>query len=413
MSTRGGEALRLLAMGHGAAATGFARVLDGILRHLPPRYEIHHLALNHKTDRVEGPFPIYGSPSSEDVLGGARLAELVGVLEPQIVLLVGDLWHMASWLEGLSRHPQRPLVVGYCPVDGELLDATYAPALRKLDKIVVYNRFGLSQLRRIEQMFAEAEEPGFCFGDIAVIPHGVDTETFRPLHGGDRRRARSELFGPGRGMDDAFIVFNGNKHQPRKRLDITLQGFAAFAANKPESVKLYLHTKVDLQGPDVQQMAKTLGISHRLLLSEGSEARVPAVDDARLNLLYNACDVGVNTSSGEGWGLISFEHAATSAPQIVPRHSAPAELWEGAARLLEPVKSVEHTLGMLRYYVDPAEVAAGLERLYADRTYYAAMASAARERALSPAYRWKSIGEAWDHLLQELTSGRARSRGGS
>jgi len=43
------------------------------------------------------------------------------------------------------------------------------------------------------------------------------------------------------------------------------------------------------------------------------------LDDRELNLLYNACDVGLNTASSEGWGMVSFEHAATGAAQIVPR----------------------------------------------------------------------------------------------
>ena len=52
-----------------------------------------------------------------------------------------------------------------------------------------------------------------------------------------------------------------------------------------------------------------------------------------LNRLYGACDVGVNTSCGEGWGLVSFEHALTGAAQVVPRNSVCEELWEGGGRV--------------------------------------------------------------------------------
>jgi len=30
--------------------------------------------------------------------------------------------------------------------------------------------------------------------------------------------------------------------------------------------------------------------------------------DNELNIVYNACDIGINTSVREGWGLVSFEH---------------------------------------------------------------------------------------------------------
>jgi len=37
--------------------------------------------------------------------------------------------------------------------------------------------------------------------------------------------------------------------------------------------------------------------------------------------------VGINTSLGEGFGLCSWEHSACNRVQIVPNHSAPAELY--------------------------------------------------------------------------------------
>jgi hypothetical protein len=33
--------------------------------------------------------------------------------------------------------------------------------------------------------------------------------------------------------------------------------------------------------------------------------------------LYNVCDIGINTSDGEGYGLCQLEHMYTGAPQIV------------------------------------------------------------------------------------------------
>ena len=59
-----------------------------------------------------------------------------------------------------------------------------------------------------------------------------------------------------------------------------------------------------------------------------------ALSDADLNRLYNACAIGLNTSAGEGFGLVSFEHAATGAPQVVPDHDAlrpvtPRPAWSG------------------------------------------------------------------------------------
>jgi hypothetical protein len=61
----------------------------------------------------------------------------------------------------------------------------------------------------------------------------------------------------------------------------------------------------------------------------------PKFSDEQLNFLYNACDVGINTTTGEGWGMPSFEHAATRAAQIVPHHTSLADLWKGVLIPLE------------------------------------------------------------------------------
>jgi hypothetical protein len=37
---------------------------------------------------------------------------------------------------------------------------------------------------------------------------------------------------------------------------------------------------------------------------------------------------------GEGWGLVSSEHGAAGAAQIVPDHTACAELWRGRGELI-------------------------------------------------------------------------------
>ena len=71
---------------------------------------------------------------------------------------------------------------------------------------------------------------------------------------------------------------------------------------------------------------------------------------------------------GEGWGLVSVEHGATGAAQIVPRHSACEEIWEGAALMLDPIERlVPEAFSPLELAAVSAEqVAEALEMLYRD-----------------------------------------------
>jgi D-inositol-3-phosphate glycosyltransferase len=207
--------------------------------------------------------------------------------------------------------------------------------------------------------------------------------------------------------EDRFIVLNANRNQPRKRIDTTVRGFALFARDKPPNVHLFLHMGVEDVGWNVVQLARRYGVEDRVLMSSLNKT-IQGVSRQQLNLVYNACDVGLNTSSAEGWGLPSFEHAATRAAQVVPRHSACAELWGGSAVLVEPVLSVLFEKILTEgWLVSPEGVAEALERLYSDRGLLAEMSERAYRNATRAEYRWGNIAARWDALFREVLAGGA------
>jgi D-inositol-3-phosphate glycosyltransferase len=108
---------------------------------------------------------------------------------------------------------------------------------------------------------------------------------------------------------------------------------------------------------------------------------------------------------GEGFGLVSFEHAATGAPQLLPDHPALRELWGESTLRLGPVRRVRTEYSPpLMGEVAPAQVATALERLYRDEAVYRDFARAAHQRCLAPDLRWSA---AADSLLRGLREGRA------
>ena len=398
---------RVLAVGHGSSATGFSRVLDTLIRHLSDKYEFHHFATNHRSERVAGDWPIYGQSDRLDANGLEQLSELIGRVEPQIVLMLNDLWFCCLHANRLESVRDRPPIVAYCPVDGILTRPDLYSALGILDQIVAYTQFGKDQLSRIT--YQGRPLSSHCITEsIQVIPHGVDCDVFFPLQPDDllnRSEAKRRLFRDG-AAEAEFVVFNGAKHDARKRLDLTIEGFSRFARGKPPNVKLYLHTGATFAGPDIREIARRAGITDRLMSTEGWLEDHPAVDDNRLNLMYNSTDVGINTSSGEGWGLVSFEHAATGAPQIVPAHTACAELWSDVETTLPIRHQAEQAgLAMMRKFVDPDDIASVLERLYSDTDFRREQAHKAYETAHRNSYRWDHIAKQWDRLFQNILAG--------
>lgn len=289
----------------------------------------------------------------------------------------------------------------YCPVDRPPTEIDYGFAsLAEIDQIVAYTNFGK---RIIEQEIADynGERVGSS-SDIRIIPHGVDTEKFFPLCGfskassfqQSRQAAREILFPERKELLDAFIVLNANRNFQRKRIDLTLQAFADFVVDKPEQVYLYLHMGMEDLGIDILQTARQLGIEKRLLVTT-REKEKPNISDAELNIIYNACDVGVNTATGEGWGLVAFEHGATGGAQILPDHSACAELWKDKG-LLIPVGD------KMQGEVLSADVTAALQQLYYDRKLLDELSKKAYQYVTSSAFSWEEIASQWNDLFVKM-----------
>ena len=86
---------------------------------------------------------------------------------------------------------------------------------------------------------------------------------------------------------------------------------------------------------------------------------------------------------------------------MVPRHSACADLWEGAAVLVEPVRRLVPDYSLLEMAeLDADGVAAALDKLYADAPLREALAERARRRAADPLLDWAAIAERWREALR-------------
>ena len=99
---------------------------------------------------------------------------------------------------------------------------------------------------------------------------------------------------------------------------------------------------------------------------------------------------------------MSLEHGATGAAQIVPRHSACEEIWEGAALMLDPIhRGVPAEISPLELATVSAEqVAQALEMLYRDVELRRKLSMAATDAARRPAYSWDRIAQQFDAVFR-------------
>src|SRR5256714_2100713 len=374
---------------------GFARVIRSIFQPLHNDFELHQLATRYDGQPHDYPWQLYQASKGKSAYGYDQIVPLIDQIKPGIVFLLYDIPYQIPYLKELRKASSHSKIVMYSPVESGPIAPEMIRELGGVSRYVSYTDYGRREIET-SLNYVREESPDFEFPPLEVIPHGIDTDHFYPLGDDDVARrvdARRALKLDAPDLLSAFIVLNANRNMPRKRIDLTMQGFAEFAKDKPPNVKLYLHMALQDTGWNVIALAKRYGIYDRLIITPADNV-APDFPDEQLNLLYNACDVGITTTTGEGWGMVAFEHAATRAAQIMPRHTSLADLWAGAAEFVEPVMKLTWPGNLTEgHIVTPAGVAAALQRVYHDRAHRESLAAAAYPNAPRPEFNWSSIAE--------------------
>ena len=381
-----------------AAMTGFGRVSGAVLPRLRNKYEIVVAACNWHGDPTpeQELFKMYPAsnrfqqaPFAED-----RIRELVEREQPDIVFSLNDPWIVSEQYRRIQDlHQQKKFkFCGYLTMDSYNWTDGIDHHINDWDALIAFTEFGAYEFVR-----SGITKP------IAVIPHGLDTKDFYPL---DKKEARKRL----NLKDDIFIVFNGNRNQFRKRLDITIAAFAKFAVDKPDA-QLYLHMGLKDQGWDLmslfaREMHKNgLDANGRIILTANTP-NPPNVEVDMLNAIYNSADVGVNTTKGGGWELVNFEQAACRVAQVVPNHTSTKEIFEGYGHLIR-CDHIDVDTNMNREMPCPStdHLVEILNDLYQNRDKLDATAELCYQRVTDPCFSWDTIANQFDGVFQEVMDG--------
>jgi D-inositol-3-phosphate glycosyltransferase len=403
--------VKLIAIGFNTDGTGLTRVMQNIMRRLADRHEIHYLAIGYSGETIrDRGLTIYPTNlKGGDVFAAFQAKRLIEEIDPALVFIHQDIWCFGHYLRILGPCRDRLKIVCYIPLDGKITNEEDAAPLEGAARVVTYTQFARNEFAGAFDRL-RGKRGGGEFPSVEVIPHGVDRDRFYPFPqllqtsfaSAARVEAKRKVFAGLADPENAFIVLNASRIDKRKRIDLTIAGFARFAGGKPSNVCLCLHhgVAVEPQKDQIRSLVEQFDLKDRVYLNPLGGA----IDDRELNLLYNACDVGINTSMGEGWGLVSFEHGAAGSAQIVPAHTACAEIWRGRAEMIEPVKRYTPEFSALEMAeVSAAGVAEALGKLYEDPQRRQQLAQAAYEAASKPEYSWDSVVVRFDDLFAELT----------
>jgi D-inositol-3-phosphate glycosyltransferase len=387
---------KILYAGDAFVQTGFGRVAEYLLPALAKEHEVHVLATNWHGDYDDEAVKYKSYPAmahGSDPFGSHRIAELVQTIQPDLVWVTNDLWVAINLWEAVKplkeRLPFKFFV--YTPIDSYGIFPELNDPVSEWDGLATYTEFGKEELIKMGY-----EKP------IAIIPHGTDFTKFFPI---DPLECRRELGVP----EDTFIVFNGNRNQPRKRIDLTIKGFIEFAKDKPDA-RLWLNMGAKDMGweivPLFKRVARDTGYdaTGKLILTSPHFSTHNCLSIEQLNKVYNAVDVGLNTCIGEGWGLVNSEHAATGTVQVVPDHTSLKEIFNDIPRIACNGSETDRNYGLERLLPDPSSVAAILNDYYEDRTALQNAGQWCHDRIHEKQFTWPVITKKMLRIVNEVLS---------
>lgn len=281
-------------------------------------------------------------PGSWDEWGNDTIQSDWSRFKPDVGIILADAWVYKP--EIIRSVP----VCMYAPVDSTPIPPAVADVLRHAKWVWAMSRHGEREMR----------QAGL---DPFYVPHAVDTETYTPM---DRSEARRKW-----GLsDDVFLVVMNaaNKGYPvRKSLDRVLKAWGLFIKDHPNAI-LYLHTNPypNHHGLNLIECSQFYNIPDTAIrFPDTALMRDGEYTPDMMNTLYNAADVLLAPSQGEGFGIPVIESQAAGCPVIVSNFTAQRELLGAGHGIdIDPIDETLYTLqGSEQAIVPPSKIITALE----------------------------------------------------
>lgn len=303
-----------------------------------------------------------------------------------LLITLFDLWPYNHDFAASLKVPWAP----WFPQDSYPAIPLVVERAKQSDYPIAMSKFGVESMREVGV-------------ECHYIPHCVPVDVYKPM---DKKQAREDIGLP----QDKFIVLMvaANQSFPsRKSFPECLTAFAEFHKSHPESL-LYLHTTSKPRGKDgigldLDQITKALGIQDAVTFTNEYDVAI-GVPDAGMVRIYNAADVLLHASMGEGFGVGAIEAQACGVPIITTRFSAMTELCFNG-ELVEPLQMSWDLRGSWMAVPSVAGITQALEKIYA-RTPEDSLIEAKHGRAAIMAdYSIPVVMHHWRTFLEHVESG--------
>ena len=308
--------------------SGFGTVMKNIFYYLGKtgRYDIDLFGVNDRgswKDPASFPYRVYQAmpPGETDPYGRSRFVDTLrgGGLDLQppwdLVFFLNDPFVLENPIPYFNlgtlpatrdiqktHYTQLPpdmwfKTIGYFPVDSPVKPHWVMSAINLVDFPVTYTHYGVQEILKADRQLDDPTQV-----QVNVIPHGNNPTDFYPLKKEIIRQFRRDYFGTAV-RDETFLVIVVGRNQRSKDIPRAMMIFKEFQKRRPDSF-LYVHAEEQESWGSLMETVLQFG------LRQGKDWNYPAdfiatkgVPINILNAIYNAADVHLTMTQGEGWGL--------------------------------------------------------------------------------------------------------------
>ena len=284
---------------HPQLAIGYSKVSSFLGNHLATydNVDFVHYALETPPNNIANR-PIHDDITLIPVegMGFDKIGETIVEEKPDIVFFYQDAVTTYKYIETLKDVEKTFKAIVYLDLVYEFEKYTFIETINNYcDHIICFSECWKKNL--IDMKIPESK--------LHVLYHPLDTDKIVDV---EQSKAR-EVWNLN---DDDFIILNLNRNSYRKCWDLTFKAFVNFVKrhNMDPRLKLFVGAlKIYGAGWDFLELIQTIccecGVDYNTFIQHHILTAPDAgrLTDERVNLLYNACDVGINTTCGEGFGL--------------------------------------------------------------------------------------------------------------
>lgn len=334
---------------------------------------------------------------------------VINHFKPDIVIPINDIWGLYNISHLRNRKCFK--FVPYLAIDSECMFPILQPpegrpglppiepikVIAATDKTVVFTDWAQGVLNTTCKIITDGKE----LKNMETIPHGVDTNVWKPLTTEERKQFREKYFQ----IDDSvFLIGSVARNQPRKRLDALFQTMRLFIdkyEDPKRPIKCYFHCALqDHIGWNLMWLASYYGVKERCIFDPRLKPGIGPTDE-QLNELVNCFDVHISLTNSEGWHLPALETAAAGVPNIITKYSAHAD-WGKDTHLFCKVGAWEHEprTCFVKAIADVDHAARQLRLLYQSKSMRKDYSR--RGVKLGNKLAWPNVCKQWEKLLDSI-----------